>query len=136
MAQETLKVKVVSSTPGGDSSTYNLFDSTVTFGAPNRITGVPTAFRSHCISRLMLRLTNSQAGTLKFYSSTDGGTTWAQTGGDISVSASTSTDINGPYDYLVDPYDDVKLDWVNGGVAQATWAPGVTLLREYHGPAT
>lgn len=129
---ESLKAKVISSTPGADSNTYNLFNSTLAF--PSAVAGVPTAFRSHNISRLELRLVNSQAGTLKFYTSVDGGTNWDQTGGDISVLANSSTDINGPYDYLVDPYDDVKLDWVNGGSAQATWRPGVTLVREDRAP--
>lgn len=133
---ESLKVKVVSATPGADSNTYNIFDSTVTFAARNAPSGVPTSFRSHCPSRLELRLANDQAGTLKFYTSTNGGTTWDQTEGDIAVAASSSTDINGPYDFLVDPYDDVKLDWVNGGSAQTTWRPGVTLVRSERPAAT
>lgn len=131
---ESLKVKVTSSTPGADSNTYNLFNSTLCFAAPSSKAGVPTAFRSYCISRLEFRLTNDQSGTLKFYTSVNGGTTWAQTGGDIAVLASSSTDINGPYDFLCDPYDDVKLDWVNGGSAQTTWAPGITLIRGDRAP--
>lgn len=127
--RETLQVKVISATPGANSNTYNMFDSTVTFKTPI-MSNASTTMTAHNISRLEFRLANDQAGTLKFYTSIDGGTNWDQTGGDITVAASTSTDINGPYDFLIDPYRDVKLDWVNGGSAQTTWRPNVTLVRE------
>lgn len=134
--RENIKVKVISATPGTDSNTYNLFSSIVTFGAPNQSNSASTTLMAHDISRLELRLANNATGTLKFYTSTDGGTNWDQTGGDISVAASTSTDINGPYDFLLDPYTDCKLDWVNGGTAQTTWRPNVVLVRGDRSAAT
>jgi hypothetical protein len=131
--RENIQVKVVSATPGANSNTYNMFDSTVAFASPS---GGSTTMTAHDISRLELRLVNDQAGTLKFYTSTDGGTNWDQTGGDIAVAANAATDINGPYDFLIDPYRDVKLDWVNGGSAQTTWRPSVVLIRGDRSAAT
>lgn len=80
------------------------------------------------VSRVCFSLENSHAGTLKAYMSPDKGTNWYQVGGDIAVVAAAATDINGPYDYLVDPYPDFKIEWVNGGSAQTTWVPVVTLI--------
>lgn len=134
--RENIQVKVIAATPGADSNTYNMFNSTVTFGAPNQSNSSSTTMTSHDISRLEFRLANNATGTLKFYTSLDGGTNWDQTGNDITVAASTSTDINGPYDFLIDPYRDVKLDWVNGGSAQTTWRPNVTLVRSDRSAAT
>ncbi len=134
--RENINVKVISAAPGGDSNTYNQFNSTVTFGAPTASNSASTTLMAHGISRLEFRVANNAAGTLKFYTSTDGGTNWDQTGGDITVAASTSTDINGPYDFLLDPYKDCKLDWVNGGSAQTTWRPNVVLVRGDRSAAT
>lgn len=128
MSETNVQVKVISATPGANSNTYNLFDSTVSFGG-----GV---LPSRNLARLEFTLNNDQAGTLKFYKSLNKGTTWRQVGGDIAVPANSSTDISGPYDYLIDPFPDVKLDWVNGGSAQTTWEPGVVLIPKYHGAAT
>lgn len=122
MGPESLKINVISATPGADSNTYNLFDSTLWNLGPGLL-------RSINASRLTLRLANANAGTLKFYTSTDKGTNWDQTGNDIAVAASGTTDINGPYDFLLDPYSDVKLDWVNGGSSQAAkWRPGLSMI--------
>lgn len=126
-----VNVKVIASTPGADSSVYNMFNSTVTFQGGGLMQTMGGG-----IGRLEFTVVNSQAGTLKFYRSIDKGTNWDQVGGDIAVAANSATDISGPYDYLVDPYQDVKLDWVNGGSAQATWRPAVTLIPRYHGAAT
>lgn len=106
--------------PGADANTYPIFNSVTLFGA-----GV---LRARKASRLNFGVENSEAGTLKAYMSQNGGVTWVQFGGDIAVAAAAATDISGPYDYLVDTYRDVKLDWVNGGVAQGTWIPVVTLV--------
>lgn len=126
---ESLQVKVIAATPGADANTYNMFDSTVTFG-----TGTAGDIRnqtliSHCISRITFSVENSAAGTLKSYFSHNKGTTWTQFAGDIAVAAPAAGDISGPYDYLVDTYPDVKIDWVNGSSAQDPWIPIVTLIR-------
>lgn len=126
---ESLKVAVVASTPGGDSNTYVMFDSTVSFGVG--IDGDPrnATLRAHDISRVTFSVKNSQAGTLRAYMSSNKGTNWDQFGNDIAVPIPSATDISGPYDFLVDTYGDVRISWINGGVAQATWRPIVTLIR-------
>lgn len=126
---DSVKVKVVAATPGADSNTYVMFDSTVTFGVG--IDGDPRnqTLNAHGISRIAFSLKNSHLGTIKSYESMDKGSNWVQFGDDISVAAASSTDISGPYDFLVDTYDDVRIVWVNGASAQTTWRPGIKLVR-------
>src|SRR5262245_13705384 len=133
---ENIQVKVIASTPGADTNTYNMFNSTVTFGTGTAGDVRNVGLAAHNVSRIEFSVNNSQAGTLRYYMSVDKGLNWNQVGGDIAVPAAAATDISGPYDYLADAYPDVKLDWINGNVAQATWRPTVTLIRGYHGPAT
>lgn len=128
MSETNVDIKVVSATPGADSNTYSLFNSVTSFGGgmlPSKNAG-----------RIEVSIKNAAAGTLKSYFSRDKGVNWYQFGGDIAVSAASSTDINGPFDFLADPYPDVKIDWVNGGSAQTTWVPTVTMVPKYHGAAT
>lgn len=114
------------SAPGANANTYPIFNSVTAslWGAGN--------LHTWC-NRIEFTLANNAAGTLKVYRSTDKGTNWDQYGGDISWAASTATDVNGPEDILVDPHFDVKIDWVNGGVAQTTWRPSLVGIRGYHG---
>lgn len=135
MDVDRIQVAVVASTPGTDSNTYIMFDSTVTFAAPNQSNSKSTTLFAHGITRIEFTLSNSQAGTLKAYRSVDKGTNWDQVGGDIAVAANAATDINGPYDFLVDPYADFRISWVNGGTAQATWRPAISLIKGFHGKA-
>lgn len=86
---ESLKVGVVNaSTPGADSNTYIIVDSTVSFGV--NIAGDPrnATLKAHGISRILVGIKNSHLGTLKAYRSVDKGTNWDQVGGDIAVPAS------------------------------------------------
>ena len=130
---ETIDVGVTGGTPGGDSNVYKLFDSTVTFNAP--FLSKSTTLKAHDITRIIFSVKNSQAGTLTASFSRDSGTTW--TAYDVqSVAIAAANTISGPFDYLVDPYPDWKLEWTNGGVAQATWIPTITMIRGYHGAAT
>lgn len=137
MHGETVRVAPVdTSTPGANSNTYVMFDSTVTFGV-----GIDGDARNHTliaheISRVEFTLDNSHAGTLKAYRSTDKGLNWKQVGGDIAVAAASATDVNGPYDFLTDAHPDFRISWVNGGSAQTTWRPSITMVRGYHGAAT
>lgn len=128
MSRAPVDIKVVSSTPGADSNTYSLFNSVTSFGGGL----LPTKHAS----RLEVSIKNAAAGTIKTYFSRDKGTNWYQFNGDIAVPAAAATDISGPYDFLIDPYPDVKVDWVNGGSAQTTWVPTVTLISDYHGAAS
>lgn len=116
---ESIKVRVTGGTPGTDSNDYILFDSTVMF---------TNGLRMHHISRAIFGVDNSQAGTRKAYWSPDRGTTWKLYDSVAVVAATASTD-PGPFAYLIDPYDDWKLVWTNGGVAQGTWLTSLTLIR-------
>jgi hypothetical protein len=111
---------VGAATPGADASVYSMFNSVDSIGA-----GLLPVRK---VSRITFAVENSEAGTLKGYMSTNGGTNWDQVGGDIVVAAAAATDISGPYDFLVDTYKDFKIEWTNGGVAQATWRPIVKLI--------
>ena len=126
---ESLKVKVVAATPGADTNVYVMFDSTVTFGVGADGDPRNQTLNAHDISRVAFSLENSHLGTIRSYESMDKGLNWVQFGDDISVAAAGATDISGPYDFLVDTYDDVRISWVNGGSAQTTWRPGIKLIR-------
>lgn len=136
MDVDRIQVAVVASTPGADTNSYSMFDSTVTFAAPTASNSKSTTLASHGISRIEFTVKNSHAGTLKGYMSVDKGTNWDQVGGDIAVAAAAATDVSGPYDFLVDPYADFRILWVNGGSAQTTWRPSVSLIKGFHGAAT
>jgi hypothetical protein len=119
---ESYKIGVSNtSTPGADSNTYIMFDSTTWPLGPGCL--------NQWASRVSFGLENSHLGTLKAYRSVDKGTNWDQVGGDISWAAAGATDINGPEDFLVDTYSDFRLSWVNGGSAQTTWRPEITITR-------
>jgi hypothetical protein len=115
-------------TPGADSNTYTLFDSTTAFqGTPSFSAGkgmIPTKE----IARFIFNLNNSQTGTLKAFWSNDGGTTWNQYYS-ASVAAAVSPVMNGPIDFPVDGYRDWRLQWTNGGSAQGTWIAALSSTR-------
>lgn len=112
IGSESFTIAVTGGTPGADSNTYKLFDSTVSFAAGQ--------MRTLGISRLTFDVKNSAAGTLNAYRSVDKGTNWDQFDSK-AVAAAAAGSISGPYDYPVDSFTDVKLEWVNGGSAQTTW---------------
>lgn len=119
-ATESISLDVGGGTPGADTNTYVLFDSTTFIGA-----GV---MRPRGISRITFTVKNSQAGTLNASTSNNGGTTWDQYNSQ-AVLASGAGVVAGPFDYLVDTFKDWKLEWVNGGAAQATWRPQMTMVK-------
>jgi len=112
MTQPSTGYAVSGGTPGADSNTYTLFSTVTAMGAKV----LPTTG----IKRFTLTMKNSHSGTLKAYCSTNGGTTWDEYSSQ-AVAAAGSGVVNGPYDFLVDPFYDWKLDFVNGGSAQTTW---------------
>lgn len=119
MSRENIRCAPQGGTPGADSNTYTIFDSTVAF------TG---GLDAHDISRLEFSLNNSASGTRKAYFSQDKGVTWTLYDS-TAVSAYSSPTAAGPFDYLLDPYKDFKLDWANGGSAQTTWIVSIVLVR-------
>lgn len=132
MPGENIQFAVSGGTPGADANTYTLFDSTVCFGAPNQSNSKSTTLAAHDISRIEFSVKNSQAGTLNAQFSQDKGTTWT-TYDTRAVAIAGANTISGPFDYLVDPFPDWRLQWVNGGVAQGTWLPALVGIRSFHG---
>ena len=127
MSMETASIAYLDGrTPGADALTYKFFDTSVAFPAPwfcamNRM------------KRLQVGLSNSQAGTFNWYKSNTRLTApsatpvWTQIG-TVAVLAGATTE--NTYDFLIEEYADFKLEWVNGGVAQATWVPNLALSGE------
>lgn len=89
----------------------NIFDSSLAFG-PRQLRHLP-------LKRLAINLNNSQAGTMRFYRSVDGGTTWTIFRS-TAVAIPAASTIN-MLEQNIDVFDDVKVDWLNGGVTQVTW---------------
>jgi len=115
---DTARFKYVSGTPGADANTYNLFNSAIALQGAGMAANLG-------YKRLMLDIKNSQAGTLKLYKSPDRGVNWYEVF-EVAVAAAAATGTN-DYDLLVEEYEDFKADWVNGGVAQATWQVSIAL---------
>lgn len=133
MSAETTIIRYTGATPGADANTYSFFDTVTAFPAP-RYVGM------HRMKRLQIGLSNSQAGTYNWYKSSSRVTnpalantqdttkvTWTQIG-TLVVAASGATE--NTLDLLIEEYDDFKLEFVNGGVAQATWVPNIALSGE------
>jgi hypothetical protein len=118
---ESVNFRYTGSTPGADSSTYNLFSSVTAF------TGASMA-SNNGLKRLVVTVDNPQSGTGKFYRSADRGTNWVQVGGDFAATSS-ATDVT-PFDLLFEGFADFKLDWVNGGSAQTGWTVTIALTGE------
>jgi hypothetical protein len=107
-----------SSPPGADSNTYPLYNS-VTCWQGKRFP------QMYGFKRLLVDIKCSQNGTLKWYKSSDRGANWLQIGERaVTAPAANDTEID---DYLIEEYDDFKLDWVNSGSAQATWNVSIAL---------
>lgn len=107
--------------PGADSDTYALFSSR------------DDAVRSGQLTRdvwraIAITIANSQAGTLKAYESNDDATTWTQFAS-VALSASEAGETNNVV-LGIDQARDCKVEWVNGGSAQATWYANVVLTDE------
>jgi hypothetical protein len=109
-----LVLNYTSVAPGADSNSYVLFDSSTS----KQVGNGGTYLRNY--RRYILVLKNSQAGTVIAEYSDDGGVSWtpyflqaviaatAQRGNTIGIS--------------IEAFAQVRISWVNGGVAQATWS--------------
>ena len=115
------RIKYTGSTPGADSNTYKLYDTTDN--------GLTDLF-SHCgISKYVLQLSHSHGGTLKWYKSMDAGATWDQIGQE-SIPAPASANEITSRDILVEGFLDFKAEWENGGTAQDPWNVSQALSKE------
>jgi len=101
-------------TPGADSNTYTLFDSSAL--------GMGTGGRANMgFARLTICISNNAAGTLKIYRSSANGTpSWTKVQADQTVSAAASGS-SYELDLYVGDFYDVKLDFTNGGSSQSGW---------------
>lgn len=119
------KVKYSGAAPGADSDTYVLFSSTVAFPGGQQFQGAG-------VKKLVLNIKNSHLGTLNTYRgsarTTLNETTWTQISTE-ALAAGTST-TSSLRDYLMEPFSDFKLEWVNGGSAQTTWVIDLALTDE------
>lgn len=126
MSAETAQIRYTGATPGADANAYVIFDTTVLF------LGARYCAESK-MKRLQVGLSNSQAGTLNWYktqsrvTSTNTPIVWTQIGA-VAVAAGATAE--NTYDFLIEEYADWKLEFVNGGVAQATWLVDMALSGE------
>lgn len=115
-------VKYTGSTPGNDSNTYNLF---TTIGKGGNY------FGQNDIHKLALDLKTDQVGTLKAYKSQNGDAsspTFEQIYEEsVAAPVSTSSTLR---EFVVDPYADWKLDWVNGGTIQTKFLVDMGLITD------
>jgi len=118
---EIVNVTVAGGTPGADSNDYVLF-STLTAWPGGQ------GFSQHDINRVTFTVVNDHTGTLKAYYSQNKGVTFTLYSS-TSVGIPASGAISGPYDFPVDAFPDWKLVWTNGGSAQGTWLPAMSLIR-------
>jgi len=119
MSAENVKIKYVGSALPGNGETVVLFSTTAN-------TGMGANFMAEAqLNRLYLTLINSQAGTLNAYSSEDRGVNWTKIyTAAVGISAANS---ESPYDFLIEPYSDWKLEWINGATPQTTFRPAMAL---------
>lgn len=114
------RIKYTGSTPGADTDTYNLYDSTEN--------GVEGLFALAGLKKFVVDIKHDTAGTLKWYKSNDKGVSWEQIGEEaIGIPAATATTYK---EYTVEPYLHWKIDWVNGGSAQSPWDVDMALHGE------
>lgn len=137
MSESICQINWQGTVPGADANTYVLFATAVpgttqtdrVIQNANRDGACPARFFANaCARKFVLDLKNSQAGTLNEYYSPDRGATWLQ----ISTNpvAIPAAGFDTPREFLVEAYADWKLEWVNGGVAQATWSPQMALTGQ------
>lgn len=121
MSVENIKVKYGGSALPGNAETVNIFSTVVAFPGANMI-------QSMEIHRFYLGIVNDQAGTLKAYKSSNRGVTWTQIDSQAVAAAAGSAENRS--DWLIDPYADWKLDWLNGATPQTTFLVDAALQGE------
>jgi hypothetical protein len=95
------------------TATIEIFNSVTAFGA--------YGLRHLPIKRISFGVEHDQGFTVVASASSNGGTNWDVVNSQaVAVAANT---IGGPFDYLVDTYDDFKISITNGGVDQTVWRP-------------
>lgn len=109
--KESIALGFAGATPGNNTATTVLFDSTVGYEP-----GSPPALGR--FRRYLLSLQNSHAGTLKVSGSTDRGKTWDPAHISLALAAGAPTN---EVVIALGVHPDIKVEWVNGGTAQSPW---------------
>jgi hypothetical protein len=123
MPVENVRVKYTGSALPGNAEVVSIFDTTAGGGQ------MGAAFCATAqLHRLYVTIINSQAGTLKSWSSEDRGKNWTQIDS-LAVSAASAGTEN-PSDWLVEPYLDWKLEWTNGATPQTVFRVASALQGE------
>lgn len=125
---DMFKAKYTGSALPGNAEVVVLFATAPTYTAgvsDNRGFAIANFLQQAGVHRVLVDLTNDQAGTLKAYQSNDRGVTWTQVTADTAVAASAANSEN-MYDFLVEPYSDWKVTWTNGATPQTTFTVNIT----------
>lgn len=120
MSEEYSVTRYYGSTPGADTSAYVLYSTTSQLGQAIQ-QGDPG------IHRLRVDIACTQNGTLNLYKSRNRGTTWRL----VETAAATGNANETVKDeYLMEPFYDYKLEWVNGGAAQAFFEADLSIVPD------
>lgn len=127
MSNELVRIKYTGSALPGNGETIVLVATAPTSGSNTGVLGPPGGMGNFLqmaeIRRIALSLTNDQTGTLNLYQSQNRGSTWVKVY-TTAVAASAANSEN-QYDIWVEPYPDIKLEWVNGATPQTTFTPNI-----------
>lgn len=105
--------------PGADTNAYVLF-STASLTGRALMQGAE-------VHRLRCDIAGTQSGTFNLYKSRNGGTTWRLVATQAAALTSAASVI---FDQVIEPYYDFKLEWANGGVAQAYFEADLAVLPQ------
>lgn len=117
MHEPVTRVKYGGAALPADSDTEVLFNSTL-----NGVHAKRWLHSAGC-RRFSYAIDHDQDGTVKGYWSTDQGTTWVE----FYSTAHALADSPAEGDVFIEPYDDVKFEWDNGGTTQTTFDPNLIL---------
>ena len=127
MSDELVRFGYTGAALPGNAATVVLLATAPTSGSGTGVIAYPAdsghQFQKMGIRRVALSLTNDQAGTINEYQSLDRGATWVKIF-TAAVAASAANSEN-QYDFWVEPYQDWKLEWVNGATPQTTFIPNM-----------
>lgn len=130
---ETVRLKYTGSALPGNAEVVSLFDSVVAFPGANYLPMLH-------MKRLQLDILHDQAGTLKWYKTQNRGLTsvtgagssattiWLQIGS-LAVAAG-AANTSDTFDFLVEEYQDFKLEWTNGATPQTVFSVDTALSDE------
>ena len=120
------KITYVQTNHTNASATVAMFSSVTAFPGKRY-------FAMHGVAKFVVDLEHDAATTFKWYKSQNRGVTWVQLGEEaVAAPGTTATTIR---EFLVEPYDDWKLEAINGSAAQTTFVPDLVLISD-RGPVS